>query len=265
MLESRKKRVIYLYFVEGKTYREIVIIERMSIRDISNIIKEEEARKQDHEDDSHKQLEGKLSSKAYRLFEGGSTPVEAAIKLEIREPLPSRLYKEYLGLKGLPEVVSLYEKIGDDAWSYLKLYKLAKSSGMSSKEIVKAVDIALNKLPSADENFFQIRKKVNELVGTERQLLDHNEVLKAKNFSLINEISDLEAQKHELIEYSNRKKEEIEELQKEQQQIENTMNKYQHMVICRFAGAIYIVLDIIAMNLARAIEIREMYKGDIAE
>lgn len=265
MLESRKKRVIYLYFVEGKTYREIVTIERMSIRDISNIIKEEEARKQDHEDDSQKQLEGKLSSKAYRLFEGGSTPVEAAIKLEIREPLPSRLYKEYLGLKGLPEVVSLYEKIGDDAWSYLELYKLAKSSGMSNKEIVTAVDTALHKLPSAVENYFQTQRKANELIEVEQDLSNHIEVLRGEKSLLIHEISDLKVQEHNLVEYSNRKKEEIEELQKEQQQIENTMNKYQHIVICKIAWAIHIVLDTFALKLARVIEIREMYKGDIAE
>jgi hypothetical protein len=265
MLESRKKRVRDLYFVEGKNTREIAIIERMSIRDISNILKEEEARKQDLDDNSQKRVEGRLSADAYTLFEKGKTPVDVVIKLELEGPQVTKFYKEYLRLKSLPEIVSLCDEIGDDAKSYLELYKLANSSGMSNKEIVKAVDIALNKLPSADENFFQIRKKVNELVGTERQLLDHNEVLKAKNFSLINEISDLEAQKHELIEYSNRKKEEIEELQKEQQQIENTMNKYQHMVICKFAGAIHIVLDTFAMKLTRAIEIREMYKGDIAE
>ena len=184
MLESRKKPVRDLYFEEGKNTREIARIERMSIRDISTILKEEEARKQHHEDDSQKQIEGKLSANAYDLFDRGLTPVKVANKLELVEPLLTKLYKEYLKLKGLPEVVSLCDEIGDDAWSYLELYKLANSSGMSNKEIVTAVDIALNKLPSADENFFQTRRKVNELVEMERQLLDHNEVLKAKNLSL---------------------------------------------------------------------------------
>jgi DNA-directed RNA polymerase specialized sigma subunit len=44
-LESRKKRVRDLYFVEGKNTREIAKIERISIRDISKILKGEEARK----------------------------------------------------------------------------------------------------------------------------------------------------------------------------------------------------------------------------
>jgi transposase len=42
--EERKERVIDLYYNQGKTTREITKIERMSIRDISAIRKEEEAR-----------------------------------------------------------------------------------------------------------------------------------------------------------------------------------------------------------------------------
>jgi DNA-binding transcriptional regulator LsrR (DeoR family) len=41
--EERKERVIDLYYNQGKTTREIAKIERMSIRDISAIRKEEEA------------------------------------------------------------------------------------------------------------------------------------------------------------------------------------------------------------------------------
>jgi DNA-directed RNA polymerase specialized sigma subunit len=45
MLEERKKRVRVLYFIEGMTTREIARIERISIRDISAILKEEEVKK----------------------------------------------------------------------------------------------------------------------------------------------------------------------------------------------------------------------------
>jgi hypothetical protein len=263
MLESRKAVVRHLYYEEGKTTREIARTERMSIRDISKIIKEEEARKQSHEDDSQKQLEGKISAAAYNLFNKGKTPVEVAIELELAEPQVSKFYMEYLHLQGFPEIVSLCDKIGEDAWAYLELYQLCNSSGMSNKEIVKAVDIALNKLPSADENFFQTRKKVDDLVGTKRQLLDHNEVLKAKNFSLINEISDLKVQKYNLDEYCNKKKGEVEELQNEEQHIQNTLDKHKKMIISNFVGAFYIVFKMFEANITRAMEVREMHEGDI--
>ena len=42
--EERKKQINELYYNQGKTTREIAKVERMSIRDISVILKEEEAR-----------------------------------------------------------------------------------------------------------------------------------------------------------------------------------------------------------------------------
>jgi DNA-binding CsgD family transcriptional regulator len=77
--EERKRRVIDLYYNQGRTTREIAKIERMSIRDISAILKEEEARRQ-----KHKQQE--LSSKAYKLFSEGKTPVQIATILNLGEP-----------------------------------------------------------------------------------------------------------------------------------------------------------------------------------
>jgi hypothetical protein len=107
--ESKKKWVRHLYFVEGKNTREIAAIARMSIRDISYILKEEEAKEQQREDDSQKQQEGRLSADAYALFEKGKTPVDVAIKLELEGPQVTKFYKEYLKLKGLSEAVSLFE------------------------------------------------------------------------------------------------------------------------------------------------------------
>lgn len=44
--EEKKKWVTDLYYNQGKTTREIAEIERMSIRDISAILKEEELKQQ---------------------------------------------------------------------------------------------------------------------------------------------------------------------------------------------------------------------------
>jgi hypothetical protein len=77
--EERKKRVIDLidlYYNQGKTTREIAEIERMSIRDISAILKDEEARRQKYKD---QQEQEEISSKTYDLFSKGKTPVEVII------------------------------------------------------------------------------------------------------------------------------------------------------------------------------------------
>jgi DNA-binding CsgD family transcriptional regulator len=76
--KDRRKRVIDLYFNQHKTYAEIAQIEKMSPRDIHAIIKEEEVRRQ-----KYKQQE--ISSKAYKLFSEGKTPLQVAILLNIRQ------------------------------------------------------------------------------------------------------------------------------------------------------------------------------------
>jgi transposase len=86
--EERKERVIDLYYNQGKTTREIAKIERISIRDISAIRKEEEeARRQKNKDQEQ-------SSKAYKLFSEGKQPVEVAIALNLREPEATILKKK---------------------------------------------------------------------------------------------------------------------------------------------------------------------------
>jgi transposase len=76
--EERKRRIIDLYYNHGKRMREIAKIERMSIRDISAILKEEEARRQKYKDQE-------LSSKAYELFSQGKKLLQVAIALNIRQ------------------------------------------------------------------------------------------------------------------------------------------------------------------------------------
>ena len=110
--EERKKRVIDLYFNQGKTTREIAKLARVSIRDISPTIREEESKRQRHKD---QQQQEEISSKAYILFSKGKRPVDVAIELNLREPEVTKLYKEYLKLKRHHKLYSVYIELGDEA------------------------------------------------------------------------------------------------------------------------------------------------------
>ena len=84
--QERKDRVKDLYFNEKMTTRDIAKMERISLRDISDVLKEEEIMQQKIEDDKHQQQEQLISAKAYDLFSKGKKPVEVAIELNLREP-----------------------------------------------------------------------------------------------------------------------------------------------------------------------------------
>jgi hypothetical protein len=265
MLEERKKRVRDLYFIEGMTTREIARIERISIRDISAILKEEEVKKQNLEDDSQKQQEGRLSADAYRLFDKGMTPVQVAIRLELGEPVVSKLYKEYLKLTGLSGVVSLYEKIGDDAWVYLDLYKLGISTGISNKEIVRCVDIARNQLPGARDALYQTKKEENDSFEKKLLLLEDIDFLEGKKWMLRKKISDLDVKASRLDKDCEEKTGKLEELRKEEQQIKKLFANHQKMIFaCILGGALW-AMSTVLEKLRKQEQLREMHKGDIVE
>jgi DNA-directed RNA polymerase specialized sigma subunit len=115
--KERKKRVIDLYYNEEKTMREIAKIERMSIRDISNILKEEEARRQK---DKLQQKRQEISTQAYQLFSEGKTSVQVAMALNLPASKVSKLYREYYNLSGLDKLNIIFKETNGKIWLLLK-------------------------------------------------------------------------------------------------------------------------------------------------
>ena len=137
--EERKRRVIDLYYNQGKTTREIAKIERMSIRDISPTLKEEESRRQKYKD---QQQQDEISSKAYELFNEKKSTVEVAISLNLTEPRVSKMYREYCKLKR-QDILNLIDKETNGKLGiFLKLYKqLIKEKGMSVDQVVNLLTL----------------------------------------------------------------------------------------------------------------------------
>ena len=170
--EERKKRVIDLYYNQGKTMREIAKIERMSIRDISAIIKEEEARRQ-----KHKQQE--IFAQAYQLFSEGKTTVEVAIELNLPASKVSKLYREYWKLRGLDKLNTIYKETNGKIWIVLKLYKeLIKKRRMSIDQVIDVVEIAIHKLPHMERLYEQVKDEVDKLQYARQSLVNDIEARK---------------------------------------------------------------------------------------
>jgi hypothetical protein len=176
--EERKRRVIDLYYNQGKTTREIAKIERMSIRDISAIIKEEEARRQKYR---YQQQQEELSSKAYKLFSEGKTLVQVAIILNLREPEVTKLYKEYCKLNRR-DILNLIDKETNGKLGiFLKLYKqLIKKKAMTIEQVGNIVEIAIHKLPHMESLYKQLKDEVDKLQYIRQGLLNDIAALKYK-------------------------------------------------------------------------------------
>jgi transposase len=166
--QEKERLVLDLYYNQGKTMREIAKIERISIRDISAIIKEEVARRQKHKD---QQQQVETSGKAYELFSKRYTPLQVAIELNIRQSEATKYYREYWKLRGLDKLNSIYKEINGKLWTFLKLYnQLIKKRRMNIEQVVNAVEIAIHKLPYMETLYIQAKDQAEKMQRTIQRL-----------------------------------------------------------------------------------------------
>jgi hypothetical protein len=82
------------------------------------------------------------STQAYNSSDG-KAPIEVAVASNIRARV-AQYYKEYWKLKQLNDFNKIYEEIKDDIGSFLNLYRLMKSEGMSVQHVIRPLKIANN-------------------------------------------------------------------------------------------------------------------------
>jgi DNA-binding CsgD family transcriptional regulator len=111
---GRERHVIELY-KQGKSTRDIAKELRMSLRDISIIL-----RKKSHGspstdngniDNTNNKSPNQIATQAYKLFSEGKKPFEVAIELGIREPQVNKFFIEFWKLKNLNELYEIYQQI----------------------------------------------------------------------------------------------------------------------------------------------------------
>ena len=114
---ERERHVIGLYN-QGKSTRDIAKELRMSLRDISSILRKNQVSHgisfpiidNDSNNSNNNKSPNQKSTQAYKLYSEGKKPVEVAIQLALPERQATRYYTEYLELRGLYELTLLYEE-----------------------------------------------------------------------------------------------------------------------------------------------------------
>ncbi len=183
----------------------------MSIRDISAILKEEEARRQKYK---HQQRRQEISSKAYELLSQGKKPLQVAIELNIRQSEATKYYREYWKLRGLQLLDSLYIKTNGKIWTFLKLYKeLIKKRRMSIAQVVNVVETAIHKLPYMESLYGQAKDQAENKQHTIQRLASEIAVLQCK-------ISLLDKTAFSIEQDCRRKHQEMQELVAQKERIE---------------------------------------------
>jgi hypothetical protein len=119
--------------------------------------------------------------------------VEVAIKLDIPQAYATQFHLEYLKLKGLDVLLSLYGRTRGKLFPLCKLFEeLVVKRGMSIEQIANIVDIALHKLPYM-ESLFEIAKKEAD------RMQEKSDCLSKDIISLRKELIELEEEKQRRI------------------------------------------------------------------
>jgi hypothetical protein len=101
-----------------------------------------------------------LSSKSYRLFSKGKTPIQVAITLNLTETETTKFYQEYWNLEQMHELRMVYEEIGANIVHFLKLYRLSKDVHMIPRQVINLLQIATNDLQSVEQRYKKLQRNI---------------------------------------------------------------------------------------------------------
>jgi hypothetical protein len=164
--EERRRRVLELHN-QGKGTREISEILQMSFRDIGYILKDADKNKEAEQQRSRQEL---LSSQAYKLFSEGKSPVEVAIKLNIRASEAIVFQREYWELDGLHNLNQIYEDIKGNPWPLVNLSRSIMAAFMDVSHVITLLKIANNDLPTLEYKYVMLKNEVKSLEEQKRNL-----------------------------------------------------------------------------------------------
>jgi transposase len=237
--EEKERRIIDLYYNQGKTTREITEELNISPNSLSAVLKkhEEEENAAAVSKTKREEQEAKTSKEvaSFKLFSEGKNPIEVAIELKLPEEEVTQFYKGFLKLKGLYKFGIIYEKDRHNIPYLLKLCSEAQKEGISTGQLVKLAKLADENNPVGLSQLEKQRQwHLSEIHGmeTERRKMETQlyrmkaEKEKYENalFILKSEISTLKDQLEDYRGSCERERIELEKLKKEKERIEESLH-----------------------------------------
>jgi hypothetical protein len=138
--KEEKRRIIDLHFNQGKTIREVCRIMGKSSHDITPVTKEHRielaqnyALANGDKDDIIQREQDRIipNVKAYKMFDEGKSPLEVTAELNLPGPKVQQFYSEYLNMRRMHKLVTIYQETQNSMGYFLKLFRLGKEKGIT--------------------------------------------------------------------------------------------------------------------------------------
>jgi hypothetical protein len=124
--------------------REIAKLMHMSFRDIGAIIKKVKLQAERERGYTNDEVDTEPKSRecqAFKLFSEGKSPLEVAIALDQPAGCVRAIYREFLELNDMHQLVQAYDQIKDYLPSFLRLHKTLDDLGMGEQEIINVLNL----------------------------------------------------------------------------------------------------------------------------
>jgi hypothetical protein len=157
---------------QGKTYREIAKLAQISPRDIKPILDKYGTDKNRlntdhtnyrHDGDDDESRIVAISSKAYKLFSQGQSPIKVSIALNIEGPRVLELYKQYLDMKHMGSFSIMYKEVGNELPELIKFYDKTKRNRIDITLIKNYLTTITDDLPAVQKQSELLKRKTHAL------------------------------------------------------------------------------------------------------
>jgi hypothetical protein len=192
MTRAEKEQFVIRLYKENKSIREIAKLMHMSFRDIGQIInklKQKKGRQErdlDERDDINDTSKSKITQ-AIKLLSEGKTPVEVVIALNIPADEVHAIYREYLELNGMYDVLQIYDQIRYSGKyslpSFLRLHRIVNDLEMGEQQIIKVLDLA-------NHNQLEYLQGKVEYLSNEVKMLEEEKTNCTKHLLILNKRID---------------------------------------------------------------------------
>jgi|SRR5918996_686824 transposase-like protein len=225
--EEEKGRIIDLHFNQGKTIREVCRIMGKSSHDITPVTKEHRIRLAQNyaladggESESVQREEDRVipNVKAYKLFDEGKSPLEVAAELNLTGPQAQQYYVEFLNMKRMYNLVTIYHENQDSMGYFLKLTRLEKEKSVTPEQIIKLVQMA-DSIHILEDKLQRLQNEISD-ISTRKS--EGQEELK----NLRSEISNTKEKLDTVKETFNIKYEELKEACSQAQKLQNYVEQF---------------------------------------
>ena len=142
MTTDQKEQYVIQLYTEGKTFKVITQLTHTSFRDISAIIKrhqetiERQSGQLEERNDDYDIKSKSKTTQAIKLFSEDKDLVDVVIALDLPADEVRDIYRQFLQLQDMHELVRVFDEMQNFLPSLLELFRLTISRGFDKNDII---------------------------------------------------------------------------------------------------------------------------------